>query len=52
MVEQELKSAFKQARSKYMKVDVKGSVDTPDVPPPLTEPDDMVIVTSPCHTSR
>lgn len=26
-----------------------GRVDTPDTPAPLTEPDDMVIVTSPCH---
>lgn len=48
-VEQELRSAFKGVRSKHVKIDFKGGFDTPDVPAPLTEPDDMVIVASPCH---
>ncbi|MDG9694037.1 hypothetical protein ACFW34_29180 [Streptomyces sp. NPDC058848] len=50
MVEDELKNALKPLRSKYVKVGVKGSVDTPEAPSPLVEPDDMVIVTSPCHS--
>ncbi|MEU1462623.1 hypothetical protein ABZ467_18425 [Streptomyces sp. NPDC005727] len=49
MVEDELKNAFKGTGSKHVKVDFKGTVDTPEVPSPLTEPDDMVIVSSPCH---
>ncbi|MFB7338606.1 hypothetical protein ACFCZ6_00935 [Streptomyces hydrogenans] len=50
MVEDELKKSFKRARSKYLKVSVKGGMESPGVPSPLTEPDDMVIVTSPCHS--
>ncbi|OEV27095.1 hypothetical protein AN219_23780 [Streptomyces nanshensis] len=48
-VEQGLKDAFKSARSKHVKFDFKGGFNTPDVPAPLTEADDMTIVTSPCH---
>jgi len=48
-IEQELREAFKGASSKYMKSDFKGGIDAPDVPAPLTEADDMVIVTSSCH---
>ncbi|MFI1064654.1 hypothetical protein ACH4TC_22520 [Streptomyces spororaveus] len=50
MVEQELKATLKQIRSKYVKVDLRGSVENPETPSPLIEPDDMVIVTSPCHS--
>lgn len=50
LVEDELKSTFKETRSKYVKVSVKGSVESPEVPAPLTELDDMVIATSPCHS--
>lgn len=48
MVEDELKNAFKGAH-KHVKISVKGGEESPGVPSPLTEPDDMVIVTSPCH---
>ncbi|MGV9880709.1 hypothetical protein [Streptomyces sp. NPDC003006] len=49
-IEQELRTAFKGANSKHVKFNFKGGVNAPDVPTPLTEPDDMVIVTSPCHS--
>ncbi|MDF9814138.1 hypothetical protein [Streptomyces sp. SPB162] len=49
-IEQGLRDAFKGASSKYVKFDVKGGTDAPDVPAPLTEPDDMGIVTSSCHS--
>lgn len=41
--------AFKGMNSKYLKVKVTGHLDTPDEPVALVEPDDMVIVVSPCH---
>ena len=44
-VQDELARAFKG--SKY--VTFKADGDIPDVPSSLTEPDDMQIVTSPCH---
>ncbi|MEV6165950.1 hypothetical protein AB0L71_29360 [Streptomyces sp. NPDC052052] len=50
VVEDELKNAFKRTRSKYVKVSVRSGMESPAVPSPLTEPDDMVIVTSPCHS--
>ncbi|CAM5504913.1 hypothetical protein [Streptomyces narbonensis] len=50
MVEDELKAAFKSARSKHVKFSLQGGVNAPGVPSPLIEPDDMVIVTSPCHS--
>ncbi|MFH9134481.1 hypothetical protein [Streptomyces sp. NPDC017524] len=50
LVEDELKNVFKSTRSKYVRVSLKGGVESPKVPSPLTEPDDMVIVTSPCHS--
>lgn len=49
-IKQGLRNAFKGASSKHVKFDFKGGIDAPDVPAPLTEPDDMVIVTSPCHS--
>jgi hypothetical protein len=36
--------------SKFFKVEMTGGLDTPGVPMALTELDDMVIVTSPCHS--
>ncbi|MBT2425166.1 hypothetical protein J7F02_05555 [Streptomyces sp. ISL-112] len=48
-VEQGLRDTFKGASSKHVKFSVKGGSDTPNAPAPLTEPDDMVIVASPCH---
>jgi hypothetical protein len=48
-VEQAMKDAFKGVSSKNMKFDFKGGIDTPNAPSALVEPDDMVIVTSPCH---
>lgn len=47
---QGLQDTFKGASSKHVRFDLKGNVDTPNVPASLTEPDDMVIVTSPCHS--
>ncbi|RSN64670.1 hypothetical protein [Actinomadura sp. WAC 06369] len=49
-IEQGLRDALKGGSSKHAMLEFKGSFDTPDVPAPLTEPDDMVIVTSPCHS--
>jgi hypothetical protein len=50
VVNQVLGDAFKGFRnSKHVKVSLEG-FDTPDkMPEPLVEPDDMEIVTSPCH---
>lgn len=42
----ELGKAFKGMKGITYK---PGRVDVPDTPMPLTEPDEMVIVTSPCH---
>ncbi|MEO3972401.1 hypothetical protein [Streptomyces sp. CAU 1734] len=47
---QGLQDAFKGSSSKHVRFDLKGSINTPDVPASLTEPDDMVIVASPCHS--
>jgi hypothetical protein len=49
-IEQGLRDAFKSASTRHVRFDFKGGTDAPDVPAPLTEPDDMVIVTSPCHS--
>lgn len=40
---------FKGASTKHVKFERTGHLDVPDHPVPLTEPDDMVIVASPCH---
>jgi hypothetical protein len=44
-----IKDAFKGLNSKYFKVKMTGHLDTPAEPDALVEPDDMVIVVSPCH---
>lgn len=48
-VESELDRAFRGLNSKHLKVKRTGHLDTPAEPMPLTEPDDMVIIASPCH---
>jgi len=45
----EIARAFRGLNSKHFKIEMKGHLDTPNEPMPLVEPDDMVIVTSPCH---
>ncbi|WP_435229159.1 hypothetical protein [Streptomyces sp. Tue6028] len=49
-IEQELRDGFRTASSKHVSFEFKGGFDTPEVPTPLTEPDDMTIVASPCHS--
>lgn len=44
-----IKDAFKGLDSKLFKFEMTGHLDTPDEPVALIEPDDMVIVVSPCH---
>lgn len=46
VVANELAKAFKGMKNVTYK---PGRIDSPDAPMPLTEQDDMVIVTSPCH---
>lgn len=48
-LDDELASAFKGLNSRFVKVKKTGHLDIPDEPEPLAEPDDMVIVASPCH---
>lgn len=48
-LDDELDKIFKETRSKNFSIKRTGRLDTPDEPMPLTEPDDMVIITSPCH---
>jgi hypothetical protein len=45
-----LRDAFKGINSKYLKVEMTGHLDAPDKPVALVEPDDMMIVVSPCHS--
>lgn len=45
-----LGSAFKGMHSKNVKFKQTGHLEVPDQPDPLTEPDDMMIVASPCHS--
>lgn len=49
MVARELDQAFKSVKSDFIRFERTGNFETPDTPMPLVEPDDMVIVTSPCH---
>lgn len=48
-LDDELGSAFKGMSSKNVKIKQTGHLDVPDEPDALTEPDDMMIVASPCH---
>lgn len=49
-INEQLDSAFKGMNSKHVKFKKTGSLDVPDEPDPLAEPDDMMIVLSPCHS--
>lgn len=49
VVDDELSKAFRGLNSKYVKVTKKGSFDKPAEPDPMVEPDDMIILASPCH---
>ena len=48
-IEHELDRAFRGLNSKHLKVTRTGHLDTPAEPMPLIEPDDMVMIASPCH---
>ncbi len=48
-LDDELSSAFRGLNSKHIKIKKTGHLDVPNEPDPLTEPDDMMIVASPCH---
>lgn len=48
-LDDELTSVFRGMNSKHFKVKKTGHLDIPDEPDPLIEPDDMMIVASPCH---
>lgn len=49
VMEHELEQMFKVASSKHVRFERTGHLDAPEPPDPLIEPDDMVIVASPCH---
>lgn len=49
-IKQQLGDSIKTVNSKYLKIEVKFDADELPALAPLTEPDDMVIVTSPCHS--
>lgn len=49
-LDDQLAAAFKGLNSKHVKVTKTGHLDIPAEPDPLTEPDDMMIVASPCHS--
>lgn len=49
VVQDELDQAFKGHNSRFIKVKSTSSSALPAGPMPLTEPDDMVIIASPCH---
>lgn len=44
----EMRSAMRPTRSGFFKIEIKPG-DRPEVPDPLVEPDDMVMVSPPCH---
>lgn len=49
VVEDELDKIFRRVSSKHLSVKRTGRMELPDQADPLTEPDDMMIVASPCH---
>jgi hypothetical protein len=54
LLARELGEAFKQLerdtrRNKFVRFEA-GKLGEPDAPEPLTEPDDMAVVSSPCHS--
>lgn len=48
-LDDELGSVFKGTSSKNFKTKQTGPLDVPNEPDPPTEPDDMMIIASPCH---
>ena len=48
-LENEFGRAFKKSGNRHLRIEMTGHFDTPDAPSPLSEPDDMAIITSPCH---
>lgn len=50
VMDDEIGQMLKGLSSKHVKVSRTGHLDVPDGPLPLIEPDDMVIVASPCHS--
>lgn len=49
-LDEELSGLFRGMSSKHVKIKQTGRLDVPDLPDPLVEVDDMVIVLSPCHS--
>jgi len=49
LLDDTLGEVFKRASTKHIKFERSGHLTLPNHPDPLTEPDDMVIVASPCH---
>ncbi|TWX37395.1 hypothetical protein ES689_12195 [Frigoribacterium sp. ACAM 257] len=49
LMDDELSKAFRGLNSKHVKITKKGSFDKPAEPDPMVEPDDMIILASPCH---
>jgi hypothetical protein len=48
-MDDQIDKLFEGLNSKHVKVKRTGHSDVPEAPTPLVEPDDMVIVASPCH---
>lgn len=48
-VDDALGNAFRGMNNKHFRVKQTGHLEAPDEPMPMTEPDDMGIVVSPCH---
>lgn len=48
-LDDDLGEMFRGLNSRNFKVSRTGRLDIPAAPMPLTEPDDMVIIASPCH---
>jgi Zn ribbon nucleic-acid-binding protein len=48
-LDDELSSAIRKLKSKHIRVKKTGHLDIPNAPDPLAEPDDMMIIASPCH---
>lgn len=48
-IQDELDRAFAGRKNNYLSFETGSRVALPEEPMPLTEPDDMIIVASPCH---
>jgi hypothetical protein len=49
-MEEELARIFKALNSTHIKFEMTGHLEAPNEPMPMVEPDDMVIIVSPCHS--